>query len=301
MLHDTILDYIGDTPIVRLIRIPPHESEVYVKLESMNPMGSIKDRIALSMIEDAESRGLLSAGGCIVEATSGNTGIGLAMVAAVKGYRLIIVMPESMSLERRQLLKAMGAELILTPASEGMSGSLRVAEELAEKGAFMPSQFSNPANVMAHYKGTAQEILRQLPDVETVVMGIGTGGTITGVGRAMHELKSPVYIVGVEPAESPLISEGRAAPHSIEGIGPDFIPEILDLSVVDEVRKASFAQAREVSRRLAREEGILAGPSSGAALHAAIAVAQERGGKTLAILPDSGQRYMSTGIFDYDD
>jgi len=301
---DDVLRLIGDTPLLRLRRIIPQgEAALHVKLESFNPMGSVKDRAALAMVEDAEARGLLAAGGSIVEATSGNTGIGLAMVAAVRGYRLTIVMPESMSAERRQLLKALGAELLLTPASEGMSGSLTRAEELAEReGAFMPRQFSNPANPMAHYTGTAQEVLRQLPDVDVIVAGVGTGGTVTGLGRAMRNFAPRVRVVGVEPEESPLLSEGRSGPHGIEGIGANFVPPLLDLEVVDELRTASYAQSKAMARRLAREEGMLVGPSSGAALHAALELAEEMGrGKVLAILPDGGERYMSTGIYGDDD
>lgn len=301
---ENVLECIGETPLVRLNRVrPPEGAELYVKLESMNPMGSIKDRAALSMVEDAEARGILPPGGVIVEATSGNTGIGLAMVAAVKGYRLMIVMPETMSLERRQLLQALGAELVLTPGTEGMAGSLAKAEELVrEKGAFMPSQFSNPANSMAHYTGTASEVLRQLPDVTAVVVGIGTGGTVSGIGRAMRNFSPGVRMVGVEPVESPLISEGRSGPHRIEGIGANFIPALLDMEVVDEMRTVNFEDARSAVRRLAKEEGILVGPSSGAVVHAAMEVASEMvRGKVLAILPDGGQRYMSTGLFRDDE
>lgn len=301
---DNVLQCIGGTPVLRLNRVRPRgDAELFVKLESMNPMGSIKDRAALAMVEDAEARGALRPGGLIVEATSGNTGIGLAMVAAVKGYRLAIVMPESMSGERRQLLKALGAELVLTPASEGMAGSLGKAEEMVrEHDAFMPRQFSNPANALAHYSGTASEILRDLPEVDAVVMGIGTGGTVTGVGRAMRNFKPTVRIIAVEPAESPLLSEGRFGPHSIEGIGANFVPELLDRGVIDEVRTVRFDDAKAMVRRLVREEGLFVGPSSGAAVHAALGLAEGMGtGKVLAVLPDGGERYMSTGIFGDDD
>ncbi len=301
---DDVLRLIGDTPLLRLRRVIPRgEATLHVKLESFNPMGSVKDRVALAMVEDAEARGLLSAEGSIVEATSGNTGIGLAMVAAVRGYRLTLAMPESMSVERRQLLKALGAELLLTPASEGMAGSLCRAEELAEReSAFMPRQFSNPANPLAHYTGTAQEILRQLPDVDAIVAGIGTGGTVTGLGRAMRNFAPGVRVIGVEPEESPLLSEGRSGPHGIEGIGANFVPDNLDLEVLDGVRTVSYEQSKAAARRLAREEGLLVGPSSGSALHAALELAEEMGtGKVLAILPDGGERYMSTGIYGDDD
>ncbi len=301
---DNVLQCIGGTPVLRLNRVRPRgDAELFVKLESMNPMGSIKDRAALSMVEDAEARGLLAPGGLIVEATSGNTGIGLAMVAAVKGYRLAIVMPESMSRERRQLLKALGADLVLTPAAEGMAGSLNKAEEMVrEHDAFMPSQFSNPANPLIHYSSTAAEILRDLPDVDAIVMGIGTGGTITGVGRAMRNFKPSVRIIAVEPADSPLLSEGRSGPHKIEGIGANFVPEILDRNVIDEVRTVRYEDARGTVRRMVREEGLFVGPSSGAAVHAALALAEEMGsGTILAVLPDGGERYMSTGIFRDDE
>ncbi len=304
MPMDNVLQCIGGTPVLRLNRVRPRgDAELFVKLESMNPMGSIKDRAALAMVEDAEARGLLVPGGLIVEATSGNTGIGLAMVAAVKGYRLAIVMPESMSRERRQLLKALGAELVLTPATDGMAGSLSKAEEMVrDHDAFMPSQFSNPANQLAHYTGTAAEILRDLPDVDAIVMGIGTGGTITGVGRAMRNYKPSVRIIAVEPTESPLVSEGRSGPHKIEGIGANFIPELLDRSVIDEVRTVRYEDARETVRRMVREEGLFVGPSSGAAVHAALGLAEEMGaGTVLAVLPDGGERYMSTGIFEDDE
>ncbi len=301
---DNVLQCIGGTPVLRLNRVRPRgDAELFVKLESMNPMGSIKDRAALSMVEDAEARGLLAPGGLIVEATSGNTGIGLAMVAAVKGYRLAIVMPESMSRERRRLLKALGADLVLTPAAEGMAGSLNKAEEMVrEHDAFMPSQFSNPANPLIHYSSTAAEILRDLPDVDAIVMGIGTGGTITGVGRAMRNFKPSVRIIAVEPADSPLLSEGRSGPHKIEGIGANFVPEILDRNVIDEVRTVRYEDARGTVRRMVREEGLFVGPSSGAAVHAALALAEEMGsGTILAVLPDGGERYMSTGIFRDDE
>ncbi len=304
MPMDNVLKCIGATPVIRLNRVRPRgDAELFVKLESMNPMGSIKDRAALAMVEDAEARGLLAPGGLIVEATSGNTGIGLAMVAAVKGYRLAIVMPESMSRERRQLLKALGAELVLTPSTEGMAGSLSRAEDMVkEQNAFMPSQFSNPANALAHYSSTAAEILHDLPEVDAIVMGMGTGGTITGVGRAMRNFKPTVRIVAVEPAESPLISEGRSGPHRIEGIGANFIPELLDRSVIDEVYTVSFEEARGTLRRLVRDEGLFVGPSSGAAVHAALALAEAMGsGNVLAVLPDGGDRYMSTGIFGDDE
>ncbi|MDD3397990.1 MAG: cysteine synthase A [Candidatus Methanomethylophilaceae archaeon] len=301
MIHTDVLKTIGETPIIRLNRMGEGlPAEIFVKMESRNPGGSIKDRVALSMVEDAESRGIIQPGDSLVEPTSGNTGIGLAMVAAVKGYRAVLVMPESMSVERRTLLKAYGAELVLTPASEGMTGAVAEAERLAGKdGYYMPQQFRNPSNPMAHYVGTAREILRDLPGVRAVVCGIGTGGTITGIGRAMQNFKSDVRIIGVEPAESPLISEGKAASHRIEGIGANFIPPNLDRRVLDEVLTISYEDALQTTRRLAREEGILAGISSGAALKGALAVASRMnpGEQVLVVLPDSGERYLSTPLF----
>lgn len=301
MIHTDVLKTIGETPIIRLNRMAEDlPAEIFVKMESRNPGGSIKDRVALSMVEDAEARGLIQPGDSIVEPTSGNTGIGLAMVAAVKGYRAVLVMPESMSAERRALLKAYGAELVLTPASEGMSGALAEAERLAGKvGFFMPQQFRNPSNPMTHYVGTAREILRDLPSVRAVVCGIGTGGTITGIGRAMQNFKSDVRIIGVEPRESPLISEGKSGPHRIEGIGANFIPPNLDRRVLDEVITVSYEEAVETTRKLAREEGILAGISSGAALRGGLSIASRMnpGEQVLVVLPDSGERYLSTPLF----
>lgn len=294
-MFDSILDTIGNTPIIRLNNI--HDS-VYIKLESRNPGGSVKDRAALFMIRDAEASGSLKKGMTIVEPTSGNTGIGLAMVAAALGYKLKVVMPENMSRERADIMRAYGAEVMFTPKENGMKGAVDLASEMASKeGAFIPSQFDNPANVASHYLGTAKEILRDMPDVTHIVAGVGTGGTITGIGKGVKDFGSDVKVIGVEPSESPMITSGKAGPHRIQGIGANFIPGNLDMRYVDHVVTVSSDDAIAMMRRLASEEGILAGISSGAAVHAALDIADAEGGKVLAILPDSGERYMSAGIF----
>ena len=301
MIFDDILLTIGGTPMVRLNRLTSGlKSEVYVKVEGKNPGGSIKDRAALSMIEDAVATGKLKEGGVIIEPTSGNTGIGLAMVSAVRGYRAIIVMPDTMSKERISLMKAFGAEVILTPGKEGMAGAVAKAEELAkETGGMIAGQFYNPANPLAHYVGTAKEILEDLPDVDYVVAGIGTGGTVTGIGRGLKRFSSKAKVIGVEPAESPLITEGRAGPHKIQGIGANFVPDNYDKDAVDRVVTVKGDDAIATTRLLASREGILAGISSGAAVKAALDLASQEGGKKIvAILPDVGDRYLSTGIFD---
>ena len=289
---------IGHTPLVRL------KCGIYAKLEGMNPGGSAKDRVALSMIEDAEKRGLLPSGGTIIEPTSGNTGIGLAMVAAARGYKCILVMPDSMSLERRRLLAAYGAQVVLTEGALGMAGCIAKAEELQRTipGSIIAGQFSNPANPAAHYASTGPEIWADTyGQVDVFVAGIGTGGTITGVGRYLKERNPSIRIVGVEPAASPLLTKGHAGPHPLQGIGANFVPEILDLSLVDEIIPVTGEDAFAVTHRLAREEGVLAGITSGAAVWAAMQLANrpEYAGKTIvALLPDSGERYLSTGIFD---
>jgi cysteine synthase A len=299
---ETILDLVGDTPVVRLQRLPPPGSAVvWAKLERANPGGSVKDRIGKAMIEAAEAAGVLQPGGVIVEPTSGNTGIGLAMVAAVKGYRLILVMPETMSTERRAVLKAYGAELIHTPGSEGMKGAVARAEEMVrEHGYLMPQQFENPANPEIHRHTTAAEILAQVGHLDAFVAGVGTGGTVTGVGEILKDTLPGVRIVAVEPADSPVLSGGSPGKHTIQGIGAGFIPEVLNTSVLDEIIQVTGAAAAEITRRLAREEGILAGISSGAAVWAALQVAQRLGeGKVVVtVLPDTGERYLSTGLFD---
>ncbi len=301
MKFDDILGTVGRTPVVRLNRITSGlKSEVYVKVEGKNPGGSIKDRAALSMIDDAVANGKLKEGGVIIEPTSGNTGIGLAMVSAVRGYRAVIVMPDTMSKERISLMKAYGADVVLTPGKEGMAGAVSKAEEIAkETGGIIIGQFYNPANPMAHYVGTAKEILEDIPDVDFVVAGIGTGGTVTGIGKGLKRFSSKAKVIGVEPAESPLITEGRVGPHKIQGIGANFVPENYDKDAVEKVVTVKGDDAIDTMRRLAREEGILAGISSGAAVKAALDLASSvEGKKIVAILPDVGDRYLSTGIFD---
>ncbi|MFI7707565.1 cysteine synthase A [Nonomuraea sp. NPDC049480] len=302
-IHLNVLSLIGSTPLVNLSRFGASlPARLTAKLESANPGGSVKDRIAHAMIEAAEDAGLLGPGARIVEPTSGNTGIGLAMVAAAKGYRLTLAMPESMSLERRALLAAYGAELILTPAALGMKGAIAEAERLAaEHGWFMPQQFANPANPDIHLRTTAQEIWADTGgEIDLLVCGVGTGGTITGVGRFLREKKPQVRVIAVEPAESAVLSGRAPGPHGIQGIGAGFIPEVLDTAVYDEVVRVDVAQARDAARRLARTEGILAGISAGAALHAASAVAarpENDGRLIVVVLPDTGERYLSTPLF----
>ena len=296
---DTVLELIGNTPMVRLRRLPePRMAAVLAKLESFNPGGSVKDRICLSMIEDAEARGLLKPGAVIVEPTSGNTGIGLAMIGAVKSYKVILTMPESMSAERIQILKSYGAHVVLTPAKEGMSGAVKRAEAIVKEtpGAFMPQQFLNPANPEVHRRTTAQEILRAVDEeLDAFVAGIGTGGTITGVGEVLKKKLPHVKIVAVEPKSSAVLSGGAPGPHMIQGIGAGFVPQVLNRSVIDEIIPVSDEQAYEMSRRLAKEEGLFVGISAGAACWAALEVARELGpGKTLVVvLPDTGERYFS--------
>ena len=301
MLFDDVLSSIGNTPLIRLNRLTEGMgSEVYVKVEGKNPAGSIKDRAALSMIEDAVARGVLEEGGTVIEPTSGNTGIGLCMVCAVRGYKAVIIMPDTMSKERISLMKAYGAEVILTPGKDGMAGAVSEAERIAEeRGGIIAGQFDNPANPRAHVVGTAKEILNDLPDVDYVVAGIGTGGTATGIGEGFKLYSSNAKVVGVEPAESPLITEGRSGPHKIQGIGANFIPGNYLEEYIDRVVTVKGDDSIEMMRRLAREEGILAGRSSGAAVFAALEIAsKEEGKKIVAILPDVGDRYLSTGIFD---
>jgi cysteine synthase len=299
---ETVLDLIGNTPVVRLQRLlPPGSAVVWAKLERANPGGSVKDRIGKAMIEAAEEAGVLQPGGVIVEPTSGNTGIGLAMTAAVKGYRLILVMPDTLSVERRALMKAYGAELILTPGTEGMKGAIARAEEMVrEHGYFMPQQFENPVNPEIHRHTTAAEILAQVGHLDAFVAGVGTGGTITGVGEILKDTLPGVRIVAVEPADSPVLSGGPAGEHKIQGIGPGFIADVLNTGIIDEIVQVTSDAAAETARRLARAEGILAGISSGAAAWAALQVAQRLGaGKVVVtLLPDTGERYLSTGLFD---
>lgn len=305
-IKTSVAQLIGGTPLVQLRNLEKKEGlnvRLLVKIEGMNPAGSAKDRVGLAMIDDAEKKGLLQPGGTIIEPTSGNTGIGLCCVAAARGYNCIIVMPDSMSIERQKLMTAFGATLVLTPGAEGMAGAIAKAEELKAQipGAIVAGQFVNPANPEAHYRSTGPEIWADTDgQVDIFVAGIGTGGTITGVGRYLKEKNPNVKIIGMEPADSPLLTQGKAGPHGIQGIGANFVPEILDLRVVDEVLTCPVEGAYEFGRRLGREEGILAGISSGGALWAAMKVARrpENAGKTIVVLlPDSGERYLSTAMF----
>ena len=300
---ESVLDLIGNTPMVRLNRlVEPHMATIFAKLESFNPGGSVKDRICLSMIEDAETRGLLKPGATVVEPTSGNTGIGLAMICAVKRYPVILTMPETMSAERIQILKSYGAQVVLTPASEGMIGAVKRAEAIVKEtpGAFMPQQFTNPANPEAHRRTTAHEILRALDgEPDALVAGVGTGGTITGVGEVLKRRNPQVKIIAVEPKSSPVLSGGAPGPHMIQGIGAGFVPQVLNRSVIDGIMTVADEQAYEMSRRLAKEEGLFVGISSGAACWAALKVAKALGsGHTVVvILPDTGERYFSIQPF----
>ena len=297
-LAESILDLIGHTPLVQLRRVTGEgTAQVLGKLESRNPGGSVKDRIAQAMIEAAEQEGRLKPGDTIVEPTSGNTGIGLALVAAVKGYRLVLTMPEDMSLERRKLLRRLGAEFVLTPALEGMTGAVFAAEQLVrEQGYFMPQQFENPANPEIHARTTGPEIVAATGgQVDAFVVGVGTGGTITGAGRVLREANPHVLLVAVEPERSPVLAGGRPRPHAIQGIGASFVPGVLDRTLLDEVIAVSDDDAIEMMERLAREEGLLVGISAGANVYAACTVARRLGaGKTVVtILPDTGERYLS--------
>ncbi|SDZ66250.1 cysteine synthase A [Evansella caseinilytica] len=303
---NSITELIGETPLVKLQRLVTDEhADVYLKLEFMNPGSSVKDRIALSMIEDAEQRGALKAGDTIVEPTSGNTGIGLAMVAAAKGYRAVLVMPETMSLERRNLLRAYGAELVLTPGPEGMGGAIQKARELQkEHGYFMPQQFENEANPKIHRETTGQELLEQVGDqLDAFVAGIGTGGTITGAGQVLKEKFPQLHVVAVEPSDSPVLSGGQKGPHKIQGIGAGFVPEILDTEIYDEIITVTAEQAFEYARRAAKEEGILGGISSGAAIYSALEVAKKlgKGKKVVAVIPSNGERYLSTPLYQFEE
>ncbi|HEV8617370.1 MAG TPA: cysteine synthase A [Methylomirabilota bacterium] len=300
-IADSILELIGGTPLVRLRRLPRAGGAVVVaKIEARNPGGSVKDRTGLAMIDDAEQRGTLKPGGTIVEPTSGNTGIGLAMAAAVKGYRLILTMPEDMSVERQRLLARFGAEIHLTPAIEGMTGAVFAAQELLREHPdyFMPQQFQNPANPEIHRRTTAVEILAAVDGrLDAFVAGVGTGGTITGVGEVLKDKVPRVQVIGVEPAKSPVLSGGRAGPHGIQGIGASFVPGVLNRAVIDRIILVRDEDATLWSRRLAREEGILAGVSSGAAAFAAceVAAAMRPEQLVVTVLPDTGERYLSLG------
>ncbi|MBE3587404.1 MAG: cysteine synthase A [Thermoanaerobacteraceae bacterium] len=303
-VFDSVLDLIGSTPMVRLNKLAAGlPATVVAKVEFFNPGGSVKDRIAWSMIRAAEEKGLINKDTLIIEPTSGNTGVGLAMVCAVRGYRLVLTMPETMSMERRMLLQAFGAEIVLTPGDEGMGGAVRKARELVEShpSAFMPQQFENPANPAAHRLATAEEIWRDTGgQVDFFVAGVGTGGTITGVAPVLKEKRPSVKVVAVEPAASPVLSGGQPGPHKIQGIGAGFVPGVLDVSLLDEIMTVTDRQAMDTARRLAREEGLLVGISSGAAAWAALQVAgrsENRGKTVVVLLPDTGERYLSTGIF----
>jgi len=307
---NSVTDLIGDTPLVRLNRLVPEDSaEIYVKLEYQNPGASVKDRIAISMIEVAEQEGRLKPGDTIVEPTSGNTGIGLALVAAAKGYKAILVMPETMSLERRNLLRAYGAEIVLTPGSEGMNGAVRKAEEIQKENPsyFMPQQFKNQANVKIHRETTGPEIVEAINSLDgkldAFVAGIGTGGTISGAGEVLKKNFPNIRIVAVEPAASPILSGGKPGPHKIQGIGANFVPEILNRDIYDQVVTVENEEAFEYARRAAKEEGILCGISSGAAIFAALKVAKElgKGKRVVAVVPSNGERYLSTPLFNFEN
>ncbi|MGX7196094.1 cysteine synthase A [Enterococcus olivae] len=306
-IYQSITELVGNTPIVKLNNIVPEgAAEIYLKLESFNPGSSVKDRISLSMIEQAEAEGLLKEGDTIIEPTSGNTGIGLAMIGAAKGYRVVIVMPETMSIERRKLMQAYGAELLLTPGSEGISGSINKAKELAEEhGYFIPLQFDNPANPAIHEKTTGKEIVAAFGEegLDAFVSGIGTGGTITGAGRELKRNYPEIKIYGVEPAESAILNGNQPGPHKIQGIGTGFVPKVLDVEIFDEVLAVPGDDAMATAREVAVKEGILVGISSGAAINAALRVAQTLGAgkKVLAVAPDNGERYLSTPLYDFGE
>ena len=300
---NSVLQLIGSTPAVRLNRVTDKEdAQVWAKLEFFNPGGSVKDRIGLNMILSAEKEGLLKQGATIVEPTSGNTGIGLAVVAACKGYRLILTMPDTMSIERRKLLKAFGAEIVLTPGAEGMTGAVKKAEEIVsqDESCFMPQQFKNPANPEIHRNTTALEILEQIGNnIDAFISGVGTGGTITGVGEVLRKEIEKIQIIAVEPIDSPVLSGGKPGPHKIQGIGAGFIPDVLNRDVIDGVIQVTNEDAATTARRLAKEEGLLVGISSGANVWAALKVAKElgRGHTIVVILCDTGERYLSTDLF----
>ncbi len=309
-LVQNVTQLIGDTPLVRLNRVVPADSaEIYVKLEFQNPGASVKDRIAISMVEVAEAEGIIKPGDTIIEPTSGNTGIGIAMVAAAKGYKAILVMPETMSMERRNLLRAYGAQLVLTPGAEGMKGAIRRAEEIQAEHPhyFMPQQFKNQANVKVHRETTGPEIVQAINDfdgkLDGFVSGIGTGGTITGAGGVLKEAFPHIHIVAVEPAASPVLSGGKPGPHKIQGIGAGFVPDILNTEVYNEIIQVENEQAFETSRRVAKEEGILGGISTGAAIFAGLQLAKKLGAgkRVVVVIPSNGERYLSTPLYQFED
>lgn len=305
IVGNSVADLVGKTPLVKVNRLTGAEdADVYLKLEYFNPGASVKDRIALAMIEAAEKSGNLQEGSTIIEPTSGNTGIGLAMIAAAKGYKAVLVMPDTMSSERRNLLRAYGAELVLTPGAEGMKGAIAKSEELSkENGWFMPQQFNNEANPEIHRLTTGPEIADALDQVDAFVSGIGTGGTITGAGSVLKERFPDVKIIAVEPTDSPVLSGGQPGPHKIQGIGAGFVPKVLDTDIYDEIIQVTNDESYETARRAAREEGILGGVSSGAAIFAALQVAKKlgKGKKVVAILPSNGERYLSTPLYQFDE
>lgn len=308
-LVNSVVDLIGNTPIVKLNNVTgPNDADVYVKVEYFNPGSSVKDRLAYAMINKAEKDGLLKEGSTLIEPTSGNTGIGLAMVAAAKGYKAVIVMPDTMSMERRNLLRAYGAELILTPGAEGMKGAIAKAEELSkENGWFLPQQFENPVNAVVHRETTGPEIISAFEEaglsLDAFVSGVGTGGTVTGSGEALKGKFPEIEIIAVEPKDSPVLSGGKPGPHKIQGIGAGFVPEVLKSEVITSIFPVENDDAFETSRKVAREEGILGGISAGAAMYAAIETAKRlgKGKNVLAILPDNGERYLSTPLYRYED
>jgi len=304
-IKSSVSKTIGNTPLVRLNKLSSGlEATIYAKLEFFNPLSSVKDRIGVAMIEDAEKKGLLRNGSVIIEPTSGNTGIALAFVAAEKGYRLILTMPETMSVERRQLLRALGAEVVLTEGSKGMRGAIEKAESLMKTipDSYIPQQFNNPANPRIHRETTAEEIWRDSEgNVDIFIAGIGTGGTITGVGEVLKERRPSVKVIGLEPKDSPILSQGKSGQHKIQGIGAGFVPKILNLSIIDEIMQVRHEDAGEVARRLAKEEGIFAGISSGAAVWASLEVARRKESKgkiIVTILPSTGERYLSTWLYE---
>ena len=300
MIYNGVLDLVGKTPILKINNMSDENSaEVYVKLEKFNPGGSVKDRAALGMIEKAEKEGILKEGSVIVEPTSGNTGIALAMIGRLKGYKVIIVMPETMSKERRDLIKAYGAELILTEGSKGMKGAISKATELVDEyGYFMPQQFENLANPQKHYATTAEEIFEDIPDLDAFVAGVGTGGTVTGIGENLKSKSQDISIIAVEPKNSPVLSGGNPGPHKIQGIGAGFVPDIYNSDIVDKIVQVKDEDAIKTAAEFAKNEGVLIGISSGAAIYAAIQIAKElgKGKKVLAIAPDGGEKYISMGI-----
>ncbi|PZX02814.1 cysteine synthase [Psychrobacillus insolitus] len=304
-LAQSILELIGNTPVVKLNRVSnPEDAEVYVKLEYFNPGSSVKDRIALAMIETAEKEGKLNADSTIIEPTSGNTGIGLAMIAAAKGYKAVLVMPDTMSLERRNLLRAYGADLVLTPGADGMKGAIAKAEELSkENGWFVPQQFENLANPEVHRLTTGPEIVDAFDELHGFVAGIGTGGTITGAGSVLKENFPGIHIAAVEPKDSPVLSGGKPGPHKIQGIGAGFVPGVLDTEIYDSIIQVSNDDSYATAREVAKLEGILGGVSTGAAIYAALQLAKElgKGKKVLAIVPSNGERYLSTPLYQFED